>query len=120
MPDLNSKKTSPTIFRHIPTVVGVSLSIGLVTAGALALSSCATSPSGVARELSVYSFATNAVATLKSVAPALPQPVGGALEGFLALASAGLALWQTHLHRAVSALRNQAADGSTPPQPPAI
>ena len=118
MPNLNSRKTSLTIFRHIPTVVGVSLSIGLVTVGALALSSGATSPSGVARELSVYSFATNAVATLKSVAPALPQPAGGALEGFLALASAGLALWSTHLHRAVSALRNQAADGSGPAQPP--
>ncbi len=114
MPNLNCKKTWLPLSRHIPTVAGVSLSILLVTVGALVLSSCATSPQGVAREVSVYSFATNAVQTLRYVAPALPQPVGGALEGFLALASAGLALWQTHLHRAVSTLRNQAANGATP------
>ena len=48
------------------------------------------------------------------------QPAGGALEGILAIAGAALALWSTHLHRAVSALRNQSQVGSpgTPPQTP--
>ena len=120
MPNLNCRKPSRPTSCHIPTVVGALLSISLVTAGALVLTSCATSPAGVARELSVYGFATNAVATLKAVAPALPQPAGGALEGFLALAGAGLAMWSTHLHRAVSALRNQSQVSSPaiPPQTP--
>ena len=115
MPNLNSKNRSLPVSRHIPTVVGVSLCIGLAMVGALVLTSCASSPAGVARELSVYDFATNAVASIRAVAPALPQPVGGALEGFLALASAGLALWSTHLHRQVSALRNQPPPGTEPP-----
>ena len=54
MPNLNCKKTWLPLSRHIPTVAGVSLSILLVTVGALVLSSCATSPQGVAREVSVY------------------------------------------------------------------
>ena len=118
MPNLNSRNRSLPVSRHIPTVVGVSLCIGLAMVGALVLTSCATSAAGVARELSVYDFATNAVASIRAVAPALPQPVGGALEGFLALASAGLALWSTHLHRQVSALRNQPAPGTEPPAAP--
>ena len=120
MPNLNCKKPSPPLSQHIPTVVGVLLSIGLAMAGALVLTSCASSPAGLAREYQAYEFATNAVAALKSVAPALPQPAGGALEGILAIAGAALALWSTHLHRAVSALRNQSQVGSpgTPPQTP--
>ena len=115
MPNLNSRKPSLPVSRHIPTVVGVSLSIALVTVGALVLTSCATSPAGIARENHIYDYATNIVASIHAIAPALPQPVGGALEGLLALASAGLALWSTHLHRQVSALRGQSQVGSEPP-----
>ena len=120
MPNLNFRNRSLPVSRHIPTVVGVSLCIGLAMVGALVLTSCATSPAGIARENHIYDYATNIVAGIHAIAPALPQPVGGALEGLLALASAGLALWSTHLHRAVSALRNQSQVGSpgTPPQTP--
>ena len=115
MPNLNFRKPSLPVSRHIPTVVGVSLCIGLAMVGALVLTSCATSPAGIARENHIYDYATNIVAGIHAIAPALPQPVGGALEGLLALASAGLALWSTHLHRQVSALRGQSQVGSEPP-----
>ena len=116
MPNLNFRKPSLPISRHIPTAVGVSLCIGLAMVGALVLTSCATSPAGIARENHIYDYATNIVAGIHAIAPALPQPVGGALEGLLALASAGLALWSTHLHRQVSALRDQSQGGSEPPR----
>ena len=98
------------------------LSIVLVTAGLLALCSCAHTAKGLAREQAVYNVTTNAAGTLQIVAQNLPPPIGTIAEGALAVASGLLALWGTHLHRSVKELRNgngQPAQGPSPPARPA-
>jgi len=95
--------------------------IALATAGSLALSSCASTPKGVAREQALYNVATNAVTYLHQLAPSLPAPAGTLLEGVLAAGGALLALWATHLQRSVAELKNghsKAAADKGPPKDP--
>ncbi len=75
-------------------------------AGLLALSSCATSPEGVARQTYVLDGVTNTIAALRTSTPYLPQPAGGIVEALLAAATAGLAAWSAHLHSSVKDLKN--------------
>jgi hypothetical protein len=83
-----------------------------VMAITLALSGCATTEQGVAREEVLYRAGTNMVATVQGVVPYLPPPVGSVVEGLLALATAALAAWNTHLHTQVKTLRNGNGNGA--------
>ena len=120
----NSKNASPRRFPHWTTLVGACSFTILLTAGLLALSSCASTPAGIAREHQLYLTTSNAIVALNTVAPALPQPVGGMVEGFLAIGGALMALWATHLHRSMRDLQNGSKNGSAtppaglPPPPP--
>ena len=76
------------------------------------LSSCASTPKGVEREQRLYLATSNALVTLNAVAPAIPQPVGGLVEGCLAIGGALMAVWATHLHRSVRSLQNGAPNGT--------
>jgi hypothetical protein len=119
----NSKKHSVTRSRHALAFVGVCAFILLVTAGALALSSCATTPKGLARETQLYLATSNAVSGLSALAPYTPPPIAGLIEGATAVGGALLAVWASHLHRSVRALENGSANGSAakaagPPKPP--
>jgi hypothetical protein len=112
---MNSKHSTndySPLSRRLPLAIGVSLFIVAVTAGLLALSSCATSPAGIAREQNLFTVVTNVTSLATAVAPALPQPAGSVVQLVLAIAAAGLAAWNTHLHNAVIKLRNGG------PQPP--
>ncbi len=75
-------------------------------AGWLALSSCATSPAGIAREEGAIHSLSNAPVALRQGAVYLPQPAGGIVEALLAAATAGLAAWSAHLHNSVKTLKN--------------
>ena len=91
----------------------------LVLAGSLALSSCASTPAGLAREEKAYNATSNTVAFLQPIAAASPAPFNTLLEGVLAAGGALLAFWASHLHRSVAELKN--GNGSPPaktPQPP--
>ncbi len=77
-----------------------------MAAGLLGLCSCASTPTGVQRELALYQVATNGFAQTHAVVPYLPAPANSLLEGVLAIAGAGLALWASHLHRSISDLQN--------------
>jgi hypothetical protein len=115
VPDSNSKNASPHRFPLWVTVAGVCSFILLLTAGSLVLSSCATTPAGIARENHLYLATSNALVSLNSVAPAIPQPVGGLVEGCLAIGGALMAVWATHLHRSMRTLQNGAKNGTTSP-----
>ncbi len=100
------RKGSSGGYHLIPAVIGMCLCILAVTAGLLALSSCATGPAGVAREQGAVDSLSNAVVALRSGAVYLPQPAGGIVEALLAAATAGLAAWSAHLHQTVKTLKN--------------
>ncbi len=100
------RKGSSGAYQLIPAVIGRGVCILAVTAGLLALSSCATSPAGVAREQGAVDSLSNAVVALRSGAVYLPQPAGGVVEALLAAATAGLAAWSAHLHQKVKVLQN--------------
>jgi hypothetical protein len=65
---------------------------------------CSTTPSGLAREATLYTTGTNIVATLQPAAQALPAPFNTAAEYLLAFASAALAAWNTWQHKQLNAL----------------
>jgi hypothetical protein len=100
----------------------VSVYILLATAGALALSSCATTEKGLQREETFINAASNSIAVLRPISTAAPQPIGSAVEGILAGAGALLALWATHVHRSLAELKQSngtAAKAAGPAPPPA-
>jgi hypothetical protein len=86
------------------TAVGAFTFIILATAGVLALSSCATTPGGIARESSLFTTVTNVASGAYQLVPALPPPERAVFELVLAAATAALAAWNTSLHRRVNQL----------------
>ncbi len=94
-------------------VIGALLCIVAVTAGSLALNSCATGPGSLARNEQTISVLSNQVASLRQGAVYLPPPANGIVEVLLAAAAAALAAWNTHLHTKVRTLANGKA--TTPP-----
>jgi hypothetical protein len=81
------------------------------------LSGCASTQPGLRREQALYSAGTNVIADIRSVTPYLPAPVGNTVEGVLALATAALAAWNTHLHAQMKTLRNGNGNGTKPSSP---
>jgi hypothetical protein len=84
---------------------------------------CSTTQRGLEREQHLYSMGTNAVAVLERVVPVLPAPVNSLAEPLLALATAGLAAWNTWQHRQIRSLQNgqngkSVAVAPAPTQPP--
>jgi hypothetical protein len=116
----NCKNASLRHSPHYLTLIGVLSFILLVTAGLLALSSCATSPKGLAREQRAYNTTSNVLYAVGTAVPALPAPASQVLEGFLALGGALMAVWASHLHRTVRDIQNGSANGPAPgaPRPP--
>ncbi len=121
---MNSKHSvpvSPPSSRLALVAVGVCLFIIAVGAGLLALSSCSTSPEGIAREDAVIMTLSNSVDNARQIAPYVPPPAGGFVEPLLGLASAALAIWSGYLHREVKILvrnaNNNGAPATAPPSP---
>ena len=85
---------------------GACLLCMAVLAGTLALSACATTPQSLSRERKLYALGTNVVGQVQQAVPYLPVPVSNAAEVALALASAGLAAWNTHQQLALRKLKN--------------
>ncbi len=79
---------------------------------ALVFSGCASTPQGLQREQAIYSADTNVIASIRSVTPYLPASAGNTVEGVLALATAALAAWNTHLHSQMKTLRNGNGNGN--------
>ncbi len=105
--NLSSSKTASKRAFHLPAMaIGMCLCIVAGMAGLLALSSCATSPAGLAREEGAIHSLSNAAVALRQGAVYLPQPAGGIVEALLAAATAGLAAWSAHLHNSVKTLKN--------------
>lgn len=100
-----------TSWRHRAAIGACALLLAAM-AITLALSGCASTEQGLAREEVLYRAGTNVVATVQSVAPYLPAPVGSVVEGVLALATAALAAWNTHLHTQMKSLRNGNGNGA--------
>ncbi len=117
----NSNKSVRAWLRSsLPVLPAIGVFIFIVAAGAglLALSSCATSPAGLQREQTAFSVATNIVHVAEQVAPVIPPPERALVELLLGVATAGLAAWNTHLHRRLGQL-NDNGSALTPPPPPA-
>ena len=117
---MNSKSSapvSPLSFPLFPVAIGMCLFILAAGAGLLALSSCSTSPEGIAREDAVIMTLSNAVDDLKQVAPYTPPPANSFIEPLLGLCSAGLAIWSGYLHRSVRVLVRNANGNGTSPAP---
>jgi hypothetical protein len=111
---MKSHKSAKSCRRLSPASLGVVcalLSIVAVTAGALALSSCATEPKAVQRELEWATVASNAVVQIGSVAGSLPQPIGAGVTLVATAALAGLGAWISHLHRSIAQLNNGSPQG---------
>ena len=110
-------------FPRLWAIIGACAFILLATAGLRVLTSCATTPAGIAREEQLYRVTTNAVGGIASIAPYTAPPVSTLLEGITAVGGALLAVWASHLHRSVRALESKPPNGasaSTPgagPQP---
>jgi hypothetical protein len=109
-----SAGTWPHYCRLALVAVGAFTFIILVTAGVLALSSCATSPSGLARESSLFTTVTNVASGAYQLVPALPQPERAVFEFVLAAATATLAAWNTSLHRRVNLLNGNGGSHNAP------
>jgi hypothetical protein len=97
--------------------IGVFIFITAAGAGLLALSSCATSPAGLQREQSLFRVATNVVYVASQVAPVVPPPERALVELLLGVATAGLAAWNTHLHRRLGQLNGNGPAASANPPP---
>ena len=97
------------------TAVGAFTFIILATAGVLALSSCAATPSGIARESSLFTTVTNVASGAYQLVPALPQPERAVFELVLAAATASLAAWNTSLHRRVNQLDGNGGGSNSAP-----
>ncbi len=102
----SSKPSLPVVCRICPVVIGVFLCIVAVTAGSLALNSCATGPGSHEKNEQTLSIVSNQVAALRQGAVYLPPPANGIVEALLAAAAAALAAWNTHLHTKVRTLAN--------------
>jgi hypothetical protein len=102
------RATSP---RHWAATGTCALLVALM-AGTLAIGGCATTEPGLTREQALYRVGTNVVASLDKAVPYLPVPVSSAAEVFLALASAGLAAWNTHQQVAIRKLKNGNGSGN--------
>ncbi len=101
-----SKPVLPVVCRICPVVIGAVLCILAVTAGSLALNSCATGPGSHQKNEATLNTISNQVASLRQGAVYLPPPANGIIEALLAAAAAGLAAWNTHLHSKVRTLAN--------------
>jgi hypothetical protein len=90
-----------------------------VTAGLLALCSCAHTEKGLERERYLHDAASNTITTLQPLVQAAPAPVNTILGTVFAGLSGLLALWATHIHRSVTELRkgNGNGDPQAPPTP---
>ena len=82
--------------------------------GLLALSLTAAPAPEVVNDPALYRVGTNLVTVLAPVAPFLPAPFNGVVEGILALGGALLAFWASHIHRSVAEIKN----GKPPANPP--
>ncbi len=82
-----------------------------------ALSGCSTTERGLTREQALYSFGTNAVASLEKVVPFMPVPVSSTAEIVLAAAAAALGAWNTHQQLAIRKLQNGNGKTKPPPSP---
>ena len=114
---MNSKKSAPAWLRSsLPVLPAIGMFIFITAAGAglLALSSCATTPAGLQREQSVFNVATNIVHAAEQVAPAIPPPERALVELLLGVATAGLAAWNTHLHRRLGQLNRSSVLSPSP------
>ena len=77
---------------------------------------CASTEAGLQREQHIYDVSTNAVAHLQAIAHALPAPVATPMETILAIASAGLGIWNVHTHKTLKSLKNTNGAGQNCPQ----
>src|SRR3974377_929198 len=115
---MKSNKSAPACARSsLPVLPAIGVFIFIIAAGAglLALSSCATSPAGLQREQTLFSVATNVVYAAQQVAPAIPPPERALVELLLGVATAGLAAWNTHLHRRLGQMNGNGAVSSVNP-----
>ena len=112
-----SKRNSQRASRWFVGAFGACLFIVPAMAGLLALSSCATSREGLAREERLMLGMSNAVVAVRAATPFIPQPASGTIEALLAAATAGLAAWGTHLHRSIATLNQDEAQRSRPKKP---
>jgi hypothetical protein len=108
--------------RHLKALVIIAL-LAVVLALICLAAGCSTTQRGLEREQHLYSMGTNAVAVLERVVPVLPAPVNSIAEPLLALATAGLAAWNTWQHRQIRTLQNgqngkSVAVAPAPTQPP--
>ena len=83
-----------------------SLFIAAVLGGSLLCVSCAHTEAGLHREQVLYVGTSNALTSLQHTVPYVPAPCNSVLEGVLAVGSALLALWASHLHRSLNEVRN--------------
>ncbi len=102
----DSKPVSRAACRLLPAVIGASLCIVAGMAGLLALSSCATDPVSLQHHDQTFQYLTNQLGAIRQGAVYLPPPANGIVEALLAVAAAGLAAWNTHLHGKVKTLAN--------------
>ncbi len=94
-------------FSLVPSVViGTCLFTLAVMAGLLVLSSCSTTPEGIAQQTHAIGSLSNAVVSLQKGALYLPPPANAVAEVVLAGVTAGLAAWNAHLHRTVKTIKN--------------
>ena len=100
-----SKASSP----RIHWVVGALLFIGLAMAGALALSSCASTPQALEHERDFYQATTNAVALVGEVASNLPPPYGTVFKGVVVGCGILMAVWLTNLEKRLKGQINGSA-----------
>ena len=99
------------------SIVGMLVLLATV---ALFLTSCASTPEGLAREQAWYQVCTNVVGTLKVAAPTVPAPFNVPLEGFLAAATAALVAWNTRQGQRIKVLENgNGKPSGNPAAPPA-
>ena len=79
---------------------------------ALFFGGCATSPTALTHEASVYTVATNVVAGVATVAPFLPPPFCSIFEGLTMVSAAILAAWNAWQHSQIKTLQTDASTAS--------
>ncbi len=103
-------------FSLIPaTAVGTCLFIVAAMVGLLVLSSCAHDAASHARQEHTINCISNTVSALQRDAIYLPPPANGIATIVLAGITAGLAAWNTHLHKGVKTLQNGNGNGKKAP-----
>ena len=108
---VSKQNSRPSPRRRLGLVAALFL-FAVVTAGVLALCSCASTEKGLAREQAVYTISSNAVAVLQPVVQAAPSPFNAILGTLFAGLSGLLAVWATHIHRSVADLKKSNGNGS--------